>query len=71
MLSEKPLKDKILKKLRISDKINKMDRIIWEKSKDRAIGRPLAGPRPSPWPTRAIGSGRRAQAGRQPRLVMP
>jgi len=34
------LKDKILKELRISDRINKMDRIIWEKSKDRAIGRP-------------------------------
>jgi len=36
MLSEKPMKDKILKKLRVSDKINKMDKIIWKKTKENS-----------------------------------
>ena len=37
MLSEKPLKDKILKELRVSDKINKMDKIIWKKIKENSV----------------------------------
>jgi len=31
------LKDKILKELRVSDKINKMDKIIWKKIKENSV----------------------------------